>query len=300
MANRHLSRSLAMQVLFDWDFNDGDTSKLDKVTETVVEEFGPGMDEISFVNELVHGVISHKDQLDSILAKAAPDWPIEQIAVVDRNILRLGLYELIFGDRQDVPAKVAINEAIELGKTFGGENSGRFINGVLGTVYKELGEPDKDQAPSRKVRKPEVAYEDMPIEKLGGAVVYCQDKNKTFIALVHDVFGYWTLPKGHIEEGGDVKVGTASKVKEEISVDSDIKEELGTNEYIASDPEKGKIRRQVIYFLAECKVKKVLKLEEKNGLDNVGWFAIEEVADLRMYDDVLPIITKAIKILMAK
>jgi len=289
-----------MQILFDWDFNDGDTSKLDKVTETVVEEFGPGMDEISFVNELVHGVISHKDQLDSILAKAAPDWPIEQIAVVDRNILRLGLYELIFGDRKDVPAKVAINEAIELGKTFGGENSGRFINGVLGTVYKELGEPDKDQTSTQKARRPEVAYEDMPIEKLGGAVVYCHEKDKTYIALVHDVFGYWTLPKGHIEEGEDVEVGTLREIKEETSIDSTIKDELGMNEYIASDPEKGKIRRQVNYYLAECKVKKALKLEEKSGLDNVGWFSLPEVTELRMYDDIVPIITKAIKKLMAK
>ena len=289
-----------MQILFDWDFNDGDTSKLDKVTEAVVEEFGPGLDEMAFVNELVDGVISHKDKLDSILEKAAPDWPIGQIAVVDRNILRLGLYELIFGNRKDVPAKVAINEAIELGKTFGGENSGRFINGVLGTVYKELGEPDKDQVSGRKIRKPDVAYEDMPVEKLGGAVVYCRDKDKIFLALVHDVFGYWTLPKGHIEVGEEVEAGTVREVKEEVSVDSEIKGELGLNEYIASDPERGKIRRQVNYFLAECKTKKTLKLEEKSGLDNVGWFAIEEVTELRMYDDILPIITKAIKKLMAR
>jgi transcription antitermination protein NusB len=117
-----LCRSLAMQVLFELDFKDLNPAKfVDQATERVVAEFAPGIEDLSYVRELVDGVISHQSKIDAIIEKAAPDWPISQIAIVDRNILRMGLYELIFGDRADVPAKVAINEAIELAKTFGGE-----------------------------------------------------------------------------------------------------------------------------------------------------------------------------------
>ena len=95
-----------------------------------------------------------RDKIDTIIAKAAPEWPIGQIAMVDRNILRLGLYELIFGDYDAVPPKVAINEAIELAKSFGGEASGRFVNGVLGTVYREMGEPGKEHPPRQEKTTP--------------------------------------------------------------------------------------------------------------------------------------------------
>ena len=113
--------------------------------ERNTKEFGPGMEEVDFVWRLVNGVIENIDKIDEIISKAAPQWPLEQITIVDRNVLRLGLYELIFSNREEVPPKVAINEAIELAKTFGGESSGKFINGVLGTVYRELGEPGKEE-----------------------------------------------------------------------------------------------------------------------------------------------------------
>lgn len=300
MANRHLCRSLAMQVLFELDFRDGDPAKkIDETIERVVAEFAPGMEDLSYVKEIVDGVVSHQDKIDAIVEKAAPDWPIEQIAVVDRNILRLGLYELIFSDRADVPAKVAINEAIELAKTFGGESSGRFVNGVLGTVYKELGEPGKNDVSTKKKKILDIPYDQMPIEKLGGAVVFSKVDNEIFLAMVHDVFGRWTLSKGHIEDGEELQAGTIREIKEEMGVDMKILQELGTNEYIASDPEKGKTRRQVTYFLAEVKGKPELTLEKKGGLDNTKWFPLAEVPELNMYDDMVPIITKAIKILVS-
>ncbi len=265
MANRHLSRSLAMQVLFEWDFHDYHLERIDQTIKQVAEEFGPGLEEESFVEAIVLGVIKHHTKLDQIIEKAAPDWPIPQIAIVDRNVLRIGLFELLFGSKQDVPARVAINEAIELAKTFGGENSGRFVNGVLGTVYKEMGEPGKDEIPAKQRRKPEVAYEDMPIERLGGAVVYSREGGVLELALVHDVFGYWTLSKGHIEKGEDLKTGTLREIKEELNLDTTLENELGQNEYIATHPEKGKLRKQVNYFLAHAGSKKGLKLEDKGG-----------------------------------
>lgn len=302
MANRHLSRSLALQALFEWDFNDKENSETieDSIT-SITDEFAPGLDDASFVTNLVLGVIDKSNKLDNIIAKAAPDWPLEQIAIVDRNVLRVGLYELLFGDRKEVPARVAINEAIELAKTFGGENSGRFVNGVLGTVYKEMGEPGKNDIPRKKKVIKDIPYDQMPIKKLVGAVVYTKDKEGIKLALVHDVFGRWTMSKGHLGEGEEVTAGIEREIKEEMSLEVEVGEGLGSNEYIASDPEEGKLRKQVIYHLALAKNPKSLKLaEDKGGLDDIAWFPIEEVPDLNMYDDVLPFITKAIKILSKK
>ncbi len=300
MANRHLSRSLAMQSLFEWDFYDDKHPDITEVLERDAEEFAPGLEEIIFAKKLAEGVVSRLAKLDAIIEKAAPDWPIDQIAAVDRNVLRLGLFELLFGDKNEVPARVAINESIELAKTFGGENSGRFVNGVLGAVYKEMGEPGKHDVPAKKRRFKDVSYEEMPIQKLGGAVVYHQAGQQIKIALVHDIFGYWTLSKGKIEPGEKVEDGTVREIKEEMALDITIGETLGTNEYIASNPELGKVRKQVSYFLAVASNPEEIKLEEgKGGLTDARWFLLSEVPDLKMYDDVVPLVTKAIKVLLS-
>lgn len=139
MSSRHLSRSVAMQSLYEWDFFER-KKDIEKLVERNIEEFGPGLEDKSFIRELVKGVVEHLKEIDEIIQKTAPQWPIVQISIVDRNILRIGIYELLFGDKKAVPPKVAINEAIELAKGFGGENSGKFVNGVLGTVYKILQE----------------------------------------------------------------------------------------------------------------------------------------------------------------
>ncbi len=138
MASRHLSRSIVMQSLYEWDFFNKDKDILEKIVERNIEEFGSGIEDKSFVWSLVLGVVSNISEIDKIIGKAAPEWPIEQITIIDRNVLRIGLYELVYGDSKEVPPKVAINEAIELAKNFGGKNSGSFINGVLGTIYKEI------------------------------------------------------------------------------------------------------------------------------------------------------------------
>jgi len=138
MASRHLSRSIAMQSLYEWDFG-GKKGDLEKIVNKNIREFGPGLEDTGLVWQIISGVVEHLLSINKIIAKAAPEWPIDQITIVDRNILRLGLYELLYSNKEEVPPKVAINEAIELAKSFGGESSGKFINGVLGTVYKELG-----------------------------------------------------------------------------------------------------------------------------------------------------------------
>ena len=139
MASRHLARSIAMQSLYEWDFFGKKESALNSIVERNIKEFGPGLDESNqqFVRNLAQGVLEHLSQLNTIIEKAAPEWPLNQITIVDRNVLRLGLFELLYGDKEAVPPKVAMNEAIELGKNFSGESSGKFVNGVLGTVFRE-------------------------------------------------------------------------------------------------------------------------------------------------------------------
>ena len=233
-----------------------------------------------------------------IITKAAPDWPIDKISLADRNVLRIGLYELIFADKAEVPAKVAINEAIEMGKTFGGDNSGKFINGVLGFVYKEMGEPGKDEV-SKKKKIVDVPYDKMPVLNLGGAVVYAREGDDIYVALVHDIFGHWTLSKGKLEEGEDIEKGTIRKIKEEMGLDIDIKEKIGENEYVAADPELGKIRKHVTYFLAESPYVEITQ-PSSGGLDDAKWFRLTEIIDLNFYGDMLPIVTKAINLLLKK
>ena len=137
MATRHIARSIALQSLYEWDFHNKQTD-LTHIVERDIEEFGAGIDEPDFVWRIIKGVIEHLEVIDKVIEKAAPQWPLSQISLIDRNILRIGLYELLYADKAEIPEKVAINEAIELSKNFSGNNSSKFVNGVLGTVYKEL------------------------------------------------------------------------------------------------------------------------------------------------------------------
>lgn len=137
MATRHLVRTIVLQSLYEWDFYK-QHNDLTTIVERNLVEFGPGIDEPAFVWRTLNGVMEHLPQIDKVIEKAAPEWPIEHVAIIDRNVLRIGLYELLYADKDEVPPKVAINEAIEMAKAYGGVNSPRFVNGVLGTVYREL------------------------------------------------------------------------------------------------------------------------------------------------------------------
>jgi N utilization substance protein B len=143
MATRHLARSIVLQSLYEWDFSNKEKD-LVEIVQRNMNEFGPGINEPDFVWRMVKGIVEHLDQIDEIISKSATQWPIAQIALIDRNVLRIGVYELIYADHNEVPYKVAINEAIELAKNYGGANSGKFVNGVLGTVYKQLEEVSKE------------------------------------------------------------------------------------------------------------------------------------------------------------
>ncbi|HBI16868.1 MAG: N utilization substance protein B-like protein [Candidatus Moranbacteria bacterium GW2011_GWF2_34_56] len=155
MANRHLQRSIAMQSLFEWDFNGSNKDSVLGIVDKNIKELAIGIEETDLVLNLVEGVLKNQTDIDELIEQCAPEWPLSQITIVDRNILRIGIYELLYGNYENVPPKVAINEAIELAKTFGGPNSAKFVNGVLGTIYREMGEPLKDDDKKKKEAKQE-------------------------------------------------------------------------------------------------------------------------------------------------
>src|SRR3989338_4108980 len=277
MANRHLARSVVLQVLFERDSGGRAMTQADVFSRLTdySKEFGARDSDMPFMKGLVETVIAKQKEIDDVIIGAAPEWPIQKIAAVDRNILRLGLAELLYADKTQVPGRVAINEAIELAKSFGGSSSSRFVNGVLGAVYVELGEPDKDDG---HAGRKETRASKMPTEHLAGAVVYARSKGEIYLAFVHDIFGHWTISKGRIEEDEDVQAGAIRELKEEMNLDIKIVQQLGVNEYIANDTkiDGGKKRKRVTYFLAEAPFSE-LRLGQSGGLDDAQWFPLSAV-----------------------
>lgn len=153
-SNRHLGRIVALQTLYEQDFrrecNDLNF-KLDEVLGRNIDRYSETIDDKDFIGQLVAGVDERQGEIDGIIQPVAPEWPIEQIARIDRIILRMGVYELLF--ESGVPPKVAINEAVELAKAFGGDNSSKFVNGVLGTVLRNHEQKKTDKKPSKSKKK---------------------------------------------------------------------------------------------------------------------------------------------------
>lgn len=156
-SNRHLGRIIALQTLYEYDFramSEDTAAELKDILDRNIDRYQETVDDKSFIRDLVDGVAAHSSQLDDTIRPIAPEWPVEQIARVDKIILRIALFELTVAD--DVPPKVVINEAVELGKSFGGDNSSKFINGVLGTAYRQkFGENSAKKAtkPAAKPKK---------------------------------------------------------------------------------------------------------------------------------------------------
>ncbi|MFA5131633.1 MAG: transcription antitermination factor NusB [Patescibacteria group bacterium] len=134
MSNRHLARTIALQTLFAWDFNGKKDSDIERLTAENFANFAPNFDDGGFVKDLVAGVRDNLAKIDKYIVKYATEWPLDQITTIDRNILRLGIFELLYSP---VPPRVVINEAIEIAKSFGGDSSGKFVNGVLGALYND-------------------------------------------------------------------------------------------------------------------------------------------------------------------
>lgn len=293
--SRRDARILIVQTLFENDFHgkEPDGVELVRVFNRIAKEHNPTFIDNEFAKNILLGIAGKYSEINNIIEKVATNWPLDKIGSVDRNILRLGVFELLFGSEFDVPGRVALNEAIEVTKLFLGDSSRKFVNGVLGAVYLEVKDPNEKEPVPKKV---------LVKKSVGGVVFNITGEGEVRFAFVHDIFGRWTLSKGGLEEGEENEDGLRRVIKEEIGVDIDILEKIGANSYVAHPPE-GPIRKDVTYFLARTD-NETLTLKDASGLDEAKWFSYHEAKDIPLYPDLKQIIidgmVKAIEVYAKK
>lgn len=280
-SSRRDARIVIVQTLFESDFHgrEPDGVHMVETFNAVAREHNPALVDNDFALKVLRGVASKYHEINSIIEKAAPDWPLDKIGSVDRNILRLGVFELLFGKELEVPGRVALNEAIEITKMFLGDGARRFVNGVLGSIYTEVKDPAEDEFVPKKMRHK---------KSVGGVIFRTDEADRVWFAFVHDVFGKWTLSKGGLEEGEPLESGLKRVIKEEINVDIETLEKIGSNAYKAHPPD-GPVLKEVTYLLAKTN-DDALKLKETEGLDEAKWFSFEDAKKLTFYPDLKQII----------
>jgi len=287
MSNRHLARTIVLQSLFQWDFNNR-AENINKLLEMNRAEFAPDFDDQGFSESLLKSLIDKIQDIDGLISQYAPEWPIEQITPIDRNVLRIGIYELKFA--QDIPPKVAINEAIELAKTYSGGSSGKFINGVLGSIYKDM---------QAKGEKQDLEV-DPPREYSAGGVVYRKSGDDCEFVLVLDAYNKWTFPKGHIEENEDREKAAAREICEEVGIKNTINQGyLGSIDIKVNEPNKRATPKTVFYYLIET-TDKTLTVTKEPEVKEAKWLTKEEALATISYENAREIFKLALKKLNLK
>ncbi|MFA6308102.1 MAG: transcription antitermination factor NusB [Patescibacteria group bacterium] len=275
MANRHLARTIALQTLFEWDFLKEKKAKknIKEVFDYIREEFAPDFDDQGFSFALINKVIANQKELDNIITSFAPEWPIDQITITDRNVLRIGVYELKMDAA--IPPKVAINESIELAKAFGGDSSGKFVNGVLGSIYKEMVKNDEKQdLNSQGIR-----------EMSAGGVVYRKDDDGYYFVLILDAYDKWTFPKGHVDKGEIEEEAALREISEETGLKKlTAQGYLGETEVKVHKPSEKPFRKLIKYYLIEAKDKDII-VPDVSELKDVKWFSLQEALATLGYDN---------------
>ena len=295
MLNRHQSREVIIQALFNFEFRNISKTKHKEVLKYVLNEFYPEVKEDQYSEEVFSGILDNKEKIDEIITNTVSNGSLEKVDAIDRNILRLGIFEMLFSE--EVPPRVAMNEAIELAKSFGGKNSFKFISGVLGTIY-EVADLQKND---RDLKMEKAALEDLPVKYKYGTLVFSEKDGKVFFAFVYDIFGYWTLPKGGSDDKNlSPKEIAQDKTFEEIGVDALALEEIGKISFAANDKEKNLVRKEVVYFLAKSNYQKLLLDKNNKGLVDAKWIEKTEIQKLKIYKDLNPIIKKGINLVEEK
>ena len=269
---RHQSRMIALQTLYEWDFDE--ERNVEEILERNIQHSGFVVDK-DFCIKMIKGVAKNIKKINKLITETAPEWPLEQIANVDRAVLRIGIYELIFDT--EVPPKAVINEAVELGKEFGSENSGKFVNGVLGTVYR---------ASER--------YEEEELVINAGGVVYREKEKELYFILVKNAHDKWVFPRGKVEENETWQETAAREIKEETGIDeAEVLGEIGEIKYTdkSEDPQ---IKKSTHFYLVKTE-KEEIKKEESKDVKSAEWFPEEEVAGALGYPNLVDIFKKALE-----
>ncbi len=298
MITRRESRGIALQTLFyndfkqdkEWkdnyeyalsdffDAKEDDGKKVERIKK----------DEYSF--NLVKNVLEKKTLLDDIIKKAAVDWPLEKISIINRNILRIGIFELLFD--KEIPTAIAANEAIILSKIFNNsEKDDQFISGVLGAVSEAAGFDDESKKRIEKEKK--IKY---------GFLPFVEKNKKIKIALVYNIFGKWTLPKGSInQEFPNEAEAIRAIAKDKFNIEGEVLEKIGGHTYSAGIVNDKKIIKTINYFLLKVSNLDQIKLNPKlEGLTEIKFFNFDEIDGLEIYDDIKGFINNAKKILEKK
>lgn len=282
MSNRHLARTLVLQTLFQWDFNQK-TENAHQLLAFNQKEFAADLDDQGFAEKLLDSIIEKNKELDQLIAAHAPEWPLEQITPLDRNVLRIGIYELKFAP--DIPPKVAINEAIELAKTYSGQSSGKFINGVLGSIYKQMQEGGEKKD----------LESDPPREYSAGGVVFRREGEAYKFALVLDAYGKWTFPKGHIEIAEDQEKAAIREIEEETGLGHALSHGyLGSIDIKVNEPNKRPVPKTVHYYLIETTDKDFVVTAEPE-IKEAKWMDQAEALKLISYENAREIFKAALK-----
>ena len=284
MANRHLSRTLVLQTLFQWDFYSKDEKILFEILERNFSEFAPEFDDKDFSRDLLENIIKNIDAINKLIVEFAPEWPLEQITLVDRNVLRIGIFELKFSD--SIPPKVAINESIELAKTFGGDASGKFINGVLGSIYKKMQENGEKQDMEKKMGEPQIS---------AGGIIFYKENDKRYYALILDAYDKWTFPKGKAEKDEDLRDTAIREIKEEIGIDNiTLYDKIGEIEVVVNEPKKKPVPKTIHLFLGETE-KQDLKMADAPEIKQAVWVEEKDVMNKLSYEQAKEIFQHVLK-----
>ena len=282
MSTRHIARTIVLQSLFEWDFNNGQ-KKAEEILKYVKKEFTPEFDDQDFALHLIKKILKNKKEIDNLITKFAPEWPLDQITNIDRNILRIGVYELKLDE--SIPPKVAINEAIELAKAFGGDASSKFINGVLGSIYKKMIEKGEKQSLASQGIK----------EISSGGIIYKKKDDGYYFCLILDAYNKWTFPKGHVEKGESLEETALRELEEETGLNKlKIKKYLGETEIKVHKPGQKSFRKLIKYFLIETKVSKII-IPDTQEIKDVRWFSKKEALNTIGYNNAKEIFNKGLE-----